>query len=218
VYIEVIRPNVDELMRDALQKMRGLANRLVTENPDRSLDLYLLDVSALLSADGICDFARNCTGNPDITHALPGVGFLRCNSFSPSLSPFEPVEATGPLRFVAVFQSTNTSRSRANLRIPVSDERAESLIRNESHHFSHEANNLLVMDVTSIPGGTKSWAPLIRRRFQPTINRRIGGIVLWDAVVQGSDVVNHVSVLPNPFARNALPQTLLDSLSGINDE
>src|SRR5580765_1648870 len=69
--------------------------------------------------------------------------------------------------------------------VPVTDTRAKRLLYGESHHFSRDEMNVLVVDVTKIVTSLNAWSHLIARCFQPEQNRRFGAVVLFKSGMTG---------------------------------
>lgn len=91
-------------------------------------------------------------------------------------------------------------------------------MRHKRDQFSEDEINLMVIDLSGVPHGSKRWPALARRRLQPNLNRRFSGIVLFyryldlntGAFIRTCDVEMH----PNPY-RN-IPSRLLNELVSLN--
>src|SRR5207253_87029 len=79
----------------------------------------------------------------------------------------------------------NGVRTAGIVRVPLTVARAKRLLYGESHHFSREEMNILVLNVTSIVSSIKIWSQLIEKCFQPEQNRRFGAVVLFSAAITG---------------------------------
>ncbi|PYV62525.1 MAG: hypothetical protein DMG97_40240, partial [Acidobacteria bacterium] len=88
---------------------------------------------------------------------------------------------------------------------------AKRLLYGESHHFSREQMNILVVDVTRIVSSLKIWSQLIEKCFQPEQNRRFGAVVLFSAGITGDKMApfQQWKVVRNPYATKAIPESLL---------
>src|SRR5262249_18847380 len=64
-----------------------------------------------------------------------------------------------------------------------SDNGAQSVLGAEADQLPKSAPGLIVLDISSVIGSFQEWAPLVRRRLQPTINRRTGGVVLYESLL-----------------------------------
>ena len=97
----------------------------------------------------------------------------------------------------------------ATVRLPTTDERVHRLLSGELQHFSSEERNMLVINVGAVPGGIK-WLPLIERWFQPTRNRRVGAVVLFEQPLDGTPLAirQHWRVSENPYAYAPIPSAL----------
>ena len=118
-----------------------------------------------------------------------------------------------PRLFVASFNQTEDGiKTRTNVGVSITDERAQRLMSAEAEHFSREEINILVMDVSRVPDGIRCWSPLIQRRFQPNINRRFGAVVLLSSYIEAAGISRRCSVLQNQYAYKKPPKCILDNL------
>ncbi len=220
VYAEVICPELSDEMRDAFGTMTPFANELRDGNPGKNIDVYLLVEPDQRLKEAIADVVRAWNpGGAPIVHEIPGAAFIRCEPFSQNLTAFEPVEQPPevPNLVVVAFTFGPTNAVRATVKMPLNDERVERLVAAERHHFSRDERNVLVVDVSGVPGGLKGWPTLIRRRLQPTINRRFGGVILFEGLPQGVDFVRRWRVLRNPYAYKPVPDSLLNRVAALDE-
>lgn len=81
----------------------------------------------------------------------------------------------------------------------------------ETHHFSADHSNVLVIDITRVPGGMR-WGSLIQRRLQPNQNRRFGAVILVRRWIGESNLVEEEwRVVRNPHAYQPVPEDFLAS-------
>ena len=102
---------------------------------------------------------------------------------------------------------------------PIEDERIHRLLSAELHHFPKETCNVIVICVTHAPAGTPWWSALIQRWFQPSRNTRIGAVAIYrSALATGPTRVRQLwCVHKNPFARNSVPDKLIEALRALDD-
>jgi len=96
-----------------------------------------------------------------------------------------------------------------------SDERGRRLLEAELHHFPRDTPNAVTVDVSAIPDGFRLWPSLVERAFQPTLNTRIGAVVLCALRFNGvvTPGVLRGVVLPNPHARVPIRPDLINLVS-----
>lgn len=220
VYTEVVTPESSSVTKQIYRAMEVLANKLVEQNPGASIDVYLVADLTFEVSNAILSFIRALPpAASDVIHELPSIAYLRYGLFQPDLSSFQPIPNADERPILGVVSGEIQGRhgTRANVRCRLTDERAGRLMDAEGHHFSRDETNLLVMDVSSVQHGIRAWIPLIQRRFQSTINRRFGAVVLLDSVSYKAAVRRRWSVLPNPFAYRPPPQTLLDGIASLDE-
>jgi hypothetical protein len=105
-------------------------------------------------------------------------------------------------------------RTAGIVRVPVTDARAKRLLYAESHHFSREHMNILVMDVSKCVTSLKAWGKLIENCLQPTQNRQFGAVILFFAGITGEKMTPRQEwrVVRNPHAYKPVPEVLLDNI------
>jgi hypothetical protein len=217
VYFEVITPETSDVMKTAYSEMRKLTQRIMKENKGMDVNIKLLtDLNTSIS-DSILAYLKTLSPSTENTHIMPDIALIKYSTFAPKPLSFEceqndlePSEL-----FVASFSRTEDGiKTRINVGTSITDERAQRLMRTEAEHFSREEINILVMDVSKIPNGIRCWLPLIRRRFQPHINRRFGAVVLFSCYISAG-VSWRSSVLTNPHACRQPPKNLIDELASM---
>ena len=100
------------------------------------------------------------------------------------------------------------------VRVPVTDERARRLMEGESHHFSRDEMNIVVMDVSKIVGNLDAWGQMIQRGLQPNLNRRFGAIIFYSWGRMGEKMTRHEHwrVIQNPHAYRPIPEWVLNKI------
>jgi hypothetical protein len=109
-----------------------------------------------------------------------------------------------------------------HVRMPFSDERAAEFVRQEARQLPRDAPGLIMIDVGSAPGAFREWEPLIRRRFQPTINTRVSGVCLFSSGViltpDGGACPSQTRLLDNPHAKVPLPPWVTETIAAAGAE
>jgi hypothetical protein len=217
VYVEVSTPAHSEAARLAWEQMKGLCSVLTDQNPGVNLSVCLLTDPSSEVCDEVAGFAQTLTPTPRGSVAeLPGVAWVRS---APGGVHLPPLDALAGLERAPRIFSTTAARvggiwGQAEVSLPFTDHRAEQIMHRELTHFSRHEVNLLVIFVSQVIGGVKQWVPLVERRFQPTMNRRCGAVVLVGSVALavGPAIQLTSHVLVNPHAYKRVPPALLDKL------
>jgi len=106
-----------------------------------------------------------------------------------------------------------------SVRMPFSDDRAMEFLASESKQLSKEFPGLIMVQVSRAPGSFVSWEPLIKRRFQPTIHTRVGGVALFAPrqilTGDGMSGVVQTKLLLNPNAALPLPAWIGDTIVAV---
>ena len=100
--------------------------------------------------------------------------------------------------------------------MPVVDQRAENFLTTEARQLPSNEPGLIIIDMTSVPGGFREWEPLLLRRLQPSLHTRVSGICLvrWGthSTPEGEAVVPDVQLIENSHAVMPLPKWLREQL------
>ncbi len=149
-----------------------------------------------------------------------GFGIISVNMSHPSM--FEPRDFgdepyTPRLGLARAHgEGGSAATKRVSVRYPYSDERAEEFLTRESKQLSREQTGLVMLSLSSTPGSFKTWRPLLMRRLQRNLHRRVSAICLFtsgmETTPKGEDVISHTSIIENTYALNALPAWLISSL------
>jgi hypothetical protein len=217
VYFEVAAPEYSDAVQQAFASMRTLSSKLADENPGVIVSIHLLTDPLPEVWDEVCDYVRTLAPSATTTaEILQDVAHLRTAVGGEPLPPpqLQGEALQSPLICSATARLTHGVWERADVYLPITDERAETLLHRELGHFSRHTTNVLALDISQVIGGMKSWVPLLKRRFQPNMNRRCGAVVLLENSVSAVDAAMdlHTLVLGNEHACRPVPPLLLQQL------
>jgi len=99
------------------------------------------------------------------------------------------------------------SACRGTVCLGIRDNSAQTVLEAEAAQLPKTAPSLIFLDITSVIGSYPEWSPLIERRFQPNINRRIGGVVLYQTLHGAHGPTMAGTFLINPYARHPVPDS-----------
>jgi hypothetical protein len=106
--------------------------------------------------------------------------------------------------------------------MPFTDERAAEFVDHEARQLPRGAPGLIMIDAGFAPGAFREWEPLIKRRFQPTINTRVSGVCLFSSGViltaDGAACPSQTRLLVNPHAKVRLPPWVSETIAGAGAE
>jgi hypothetical protein len=102
--------------------------------------------------------------------------------------------------------------TKATVCIGIEDTGAETMLQEEAKQLPAREPGILILDTSAVINGIGIWEPLIRRRFQPGINTRIGAVVLtqWYRGARGRQ--SESIVLVNPHATFPLGSDVIERL------
>jgi hypothetical protein len=100
-----------------------------------------------------------------------------------------------------------------------SDVRAKRVFRQKYRQLSDGVANVLVVNVSSVSDGMKTWPELIAGILRPDQNRKVGAVALFDQAVVGPPeaIRRRWQLVVNPHAHVKIPEVLLDGLESMDD-
>jgi len=91
--------------------------------------------------------------------------------------------------------------------IPFADQRAKEVLEGEYHQLTTHFPNIIVIDLSGVPKGMENWPVYIKRRLQPSINRKISAVILSGSV-NAKRVETQTFWILNPHAHHKINQVL----------
>ena len=184
-YIEVTHPDVSD-SAVAAQKLLLRLQGVAAIRREFSMEIFLRrepttteEQTILAAATGLADAERIETID------LPQLALITKQPFiGPIVTPLDHSgEDNKCPRFgaaTAVCGGDGTEPQRiVSVRMPFSDDRADAFLKREAKQLSKNELGLIMMDMKATRSGMKSWVALLRRRFQPHIHTRVGGVCLF---------------------------------------
>lgn len=222
VFAEVISPERAAELRNAEDTMSRLASTIV-ERTRGTRSEVLLTTEPEARFEAIVDALT--AARPDgSVHNVEGVGWVRRDFLGPQPPNVSSLIYNPDPRPAVVAGRTavdqrideGTTFTSATVRLPISDERAHRLLSNELSHFSSEERNILVVRVSKVPGGMKGWRPLALRWLQPSRNRRVGAVILFEQAQEATHsapvIRQRWQIIENPYAYKPVPRSLISAL------
>ena len=88
--------------------------------------------------------------------------------------------------------------------------RAERFLTADAKLLPTRAPGLMMVEMAAAPGAFRSWEAIIRRRFQPAMHTRVGGVVLFSAGLSshrpGNGQSSKCKGHPQPARKNLSPR------------
>jgi hypothetical protein len=221
-YIEVTRPDISDAAVAAQELLHRL-NSVKQVRREFSLEIFLRrepdpnEEGALLAAAiDIADSEQ--FGTVD----LPNLAIITKQPFTGPVVTIvnHPGEDNKCPRFGAatgVLSGDGTEPQRlVSVRMPFSDDRADAFLKREAKQLSKDEQGFIMMDMADSRNGLRGWNPLLRRRLQPNVHTRVGGICLFSNSVELGSTHHHklfeFSTVENPHTAQPLPPWILEEL------
>jgi hypothetical protein len=220
-YVEVTRPDISEEAVAAQNLLQRLLD-VVRVRREFSLEIFLRREPTAIEEQDLLLAARSLADSD--TFEILDLPHLAIVTKQPFAGPFvTPLNHTGEdntcPRFGGVTMLIGGDGSEpqriVSARIPFSDDRADSFLKREAKQLSKGERGLIVMDMTSSQNGMSGWDVLLRRRLQPSIHTRVGGICLFTTGLESGttaslELLFDLIAIENLNAAQPLPGWILD--------
>jgi hypothetical protein len=115
-------------------------------------------------------------------------------------------------RFFSTHLAWGVPAKKATVCIRIEDTGAEKMLKEKVKQLPASQAGIMILDTSSIIGGLEMWESLVHRRFQPSINTRIGAVVLTQWCLGDAGHQSESSVLTNPHAAIPIDSDIIERL------
>jgi hypothetical protein len=219
-YVEVTHPDTSDAAvaaRELLQRLQGV----VRVRREFSVEIFLRreptiseEQALLAAATGLADSDRFETID------LPQLALITKQPFTgPVITPLNhPGEDNKCPRLgvaTGIVGGDGTEPHRlVSVRMPFSDDRADAFLKREAKQLSKDEQGLIMMDMMGTRSGMHGWDLLLRRRLQPSVHTRVGGVCLFAKGIElgptSPQLLFEIATIENPHATQPLPQWILE--------
>jgi len=92
---------------------------------------------------------------------------------------------------------------------------AKEILEREAQQLPKQYPGIICIDTSSVSCGYENWIPLIKRRFQPKINKRISAVLLFSISLSNKKSLIRGCFLGNPYARYSVSDKVRSIFSNI---
>ena len=97
-----------------------------------------------------------------------------------------------------------------NVQIPFTDVRIEKILK-ESKQLSPKEHNMIILDISKVPGNLKEWYESIKKILQSDKHRRIGAVLLVQKTLTVKLLKINIKWIMPPNPSNPLPREFIQS-------
>lgn len=90
----------------------------------------------------------------------------------------------------------------------IDDIEAKEILEREAQQLPKQYSGIICIDASSVSCGYENWIPLIKRRFQPKINKRISAVLLFSISLSNKKTIINGCFINNPFARYPIDSSI----------
>ncbi len=223
VYVEVVSPDYSKQVREAYQTLQRINQMIIGLRNDILVEVYLFRDPSEEEIVQIIEKCKTLTMDPvkeEFTFDGLSKIFVSLKN-EEQLPNFPPaVQEQRPILVSIGFHQANENGtvhfSRVITKMPITDERAQLILNDKSRQLSRTDPGLIVIDVSSIPGGFKRWPYLISARLQPKLNRRINAVLIVQNEISVKKMITKKMLIRHPNPIHQLPEQFFEITSAIS--
>jgi hypothetical protein len=229
VYVEVTQPDVSEAKARVQQLLNSITNVVTSVRQPLALEVFFRreptddEIAPLIERiHEFCSIAHR--GEPARQEIPDCLGILILNHVPAGQIVLndhgeQPVPRLGEARTIV---GPDEPHRHVAVRVPYADARAEQFLTTEARQLPIDSSALIMVEMAHARGGLPSWEPVLRRRLQPSMHTRVGGIILFSSghhlTSQGYASLFETKFISNPHARIPLPTWIEATCAAIKHE
>jgi hypothetical protein len=220
--VEVTQATVSKEQKRLHDMLKRLTTAFRSLEGSFSLEVILLREPSEDEVAGLCDtLPQFCLGGePKTAHLLDGMGVLLLNQVPVGQLPHSEIPELVNVPFTGLAAIFRVDQM-VTVKMPFSDTRAEQILTTESQQLPAGRRCLIMISGPSSEKELEVWGPIVRRRFQPNIHTRVGGVCLFDGGMvpagNGADWQIQAHLIVNPHAKSALPSWIAQAIIVTNN-
>ena len=216
VYAEVSRPEHSKDQSQLEHNLISIQDDLMKVIPEGThAEIFFYKEPSIQETRLVVSSARDSVGIGESERRIEGLAQIFVGPLETDRSTLPGgLHEKRPILFVTGIKRRGSSMSKVAVGIPFTDQRAQRIFNRESKHFSRNSTNLLILDVSRVPGGINSWTHLMSSRLQPKLNRRVGAVFMTQYAIGKRRMERHSRLLVHPSPYTAIPQKLLQIMQG----
>ena len=222
VYFEVVSPNSSKEVQEGYRILERICNIAIGLKMDTLIEVYLFRDPNEEEIIQIIEKCKSMAVNSQEEFTFDKLAQIFVNSRNEERLPkFVPAaQEKRPILVVVDFSSKNINGSvhvrRVIGKMPITDERAQTVLSEKSQQLSRTDPGFIVIDVSDVPSGLKRWPFLISNRLQPNLNRRITGVLLVENHLSINKMITAKTLIRHPNPIHNLPEGFFDLTSSIS--
>lgn len=219
IFFEVTSHETSDAIKNIRSDIEQFAQKILDDFPSKRIEVFLTQDITTDIQEAVIDVLKN-TDQTNIKIELPDVAIITKHDepFDLVTTPLIEKQATDAVLGAAKSNVTPDLKTLAIVRLCITDARAKRLLYAESHHFSKDHINILVMDVTSVTGGMKKWIEIISKCLQPNQNRRFSAVIFFSEgfYIDVNNTKQEWKYVNNEHTYHKVPDGLLNIITGQN--
>jgi hypothetical protein len=217
VYVEVTAPDTSDAQAHVQMLLQSICDKVSSIKKPFALEVFFRREpsddelgTVLTAALGFCS-AEHPVGTVIKEEMPSGMGLLILNQQPAGHVVIDDhgEENVPRLGMARAIIGPGEPNRHVSVRMPYADQRAERFLTSEARQLPVDAPGLIMVEMARAPGGFHSWGPAVRRRFQPAIHTRVGGVCLFSSGLvptdRGEASLFQTKLIANRHAKIPLP-------------
>ena len=202
IYVEVSRRGESESLQHSRRVLQATARAAMRLAPKRHGKIGLRRAISENEVRQLLDWLTSLTVNEDV-YSFGDMAVCHATDLQSAVDDHDPsvLCVPEPRYFITslVFAGQSVT-GKGTAVMCVEDFGAAEMLESEASQLPKDGPGVVILDISEIPGGIKQWSPLVRRRLQPGLNRRISAVVLVSTTLDDDGLKRTGEVIANPYS------------------
>jgi len=214
IYVEASARGLSQVLEYSSQVLQRVAAAAADAQPGMHGKVAILRTPSPEEVDRIVAWLR---GYPTTGNRLEGLAEFYTDMIESPSSPDDFLEQRVPRPALncAHIASLDSFKKKGTARLAITDAGADNTLKAEAAQLPDDEVGVVVLDVSRVVGGHQEWAPLIQRRFQPSLHTRVSAVVLMQSSLTANGPAVTGRVLLNAYAKRPIPMDVFPVLESL---
>ena len=211
-YVEASQRAMSKIQRDSEAAMQRIVAKARDALPTVHSKFAILRLPTELEIQRIIDWL--CS-RPESGAALEDLVMLWIESLDSAVGVNDELcEHVPEPRLFMTQVAGGKPLTKATVAMRIEDRGAAGLLEEEAGQLPSSEPGMVIIDTSRVLGGPDAWEPLICRRLQPSINTRIGAVILTRNLYGAKGRESESITITNCHAATPIDSALLERLKG----
>ncbi len=209
-YVEASQRTISKIQRESEAAMQRIVANALGARPNVHSKVAMLRLPAEPEMQRIIDWLYS---SPESGSALEDLVMLWVEPLEAAVGVNEELykHVPEPRLFMAQVADGKPIK-KATVAMRIEDRGAARMLEEEAGQLPSSECGIVIIDTTRVIGGPDAWEPIIRRRLQPSINTRIGAVILTRSLYGANGRESESVTITNCHAAIPVESALVERL------